>query len=265
MSSPLFIQACIDGYLNVVELCLINKINFSYVSEGFIIAIRNKHNDIAKQLLKSSPHINLSDFIYTSCLYYNKEIIDLITEQNNDIQWDEALFGACEGNHPELVEYLCNYTTNYDHGFIGACSGGHKNMMELMISKYNSLTDAKKLCTKSIDWNTGLSFCPKSKTDLVKYLIDNGATNIKDALNQTLDTTKTVDTILLLLEKGEFSEYIINRISLSINDIYYLYKKDITYTRYTEIYNLFRQSHLISENVLSSILLPDIVNIILTF
>jgi hypothetical protein len=63
--------------------------------------------------------------------------------QNVDkINWTDAYYNACIGNHFDIIKSLIQTVHNeklLDHGFLGACAGGHVELAKLMIWDENDL------------------------------------------------------------------------------------------------------------------------------
>jgi len=92
----------------------------------------------------------LNTVLYESCkegsLFIAKNAIDIGVV----IDWNWGLYGACQGDHKELAEWMISkgassgVVIDWNWGLKGACEGGHKELAEFMINK------------GATDWNWGL-------------------------------------------------------------------------------------------------------------
>ena len=115
--------------------------------------------------------------LYIASEYNNMQIIELILdkikEHNNTLSYFNAiLMGACQGGHPDLIEYaISKGADKMNHGLSEACHNGNINIIELLIKNGAN------------NWNYGLdSACMSGNREAIDLMIEKGATHFNNGL-----------------------------------------------------------------------------------
>lgn len=148
-------ETCKYGHLNIIkalndELIYILKFNI-----GMFTSLRCFQNACY------SGNFDLVKYLYS--------LLDLLDNKMKRKQLDSGMFGAGEGNHPEILEYLINKARipYYANALAGACKGGHLELVDSFIQNYHFAND--KI-------NRALLFaCEGGNMEILKLIVDHGA------------------------------------------------------------------------------------------
>ena len=96
-----------------------------------------------KRFLEENKHNHLLNFnyiLYGACKGNHKELVELIIKKrirgSITIDFNFGLEGACKEGHKEMVEYMILHGANdFYYGLEGACKGGNKELVLLMIKR----------------------------------------------------------------------------------------------------------------------------------
>lgn len=132
---------------------------------------------------------SLNKRLYKYCKANNITEIYLI--QNEPVNWNYGLYGACEGGHKDLVLVMIkNGANDWNRGLGGACKGGHKDLVLFMIEKGAN------------DWERALqSSCYGGYKELVLFMIEKGASDFNLGL-QSACYGGQEELALFMIEKG---------------------------------------------------------------
>ena len=93
---------------------------------------------------------------YDACFLGQKDLVEWMISNGNEVYWDWGLYGACYGGREDIVNLIIskvndvskgNHIKGNDNGngngmpihwsmgLCGACNGGHRKLINLMISK----------------------------------------------------------------------------------------------------------------------------------
>ena len=106
------------------------------------------------------------------CKYNHKSMIKLIINKvvqihknENILNWDEGLYGACFNGDMEIINLMIKKGANdWDVGLNGACYGGNMEIVKLMIEKGANA------------WNLGYAGCFFNQgTEIMNLMIEKGA------------------------------------------------------------------------------------------
>jgi hypothetical protein len=117
---------------------------------------------------------NFSTELKKACFEGNMESAELYAGKPSSL--DAGLFGACKGNHIEMVNFIvskCADINNLDwcnRAFYGACLSGNPRMIQFVINMCGS---------DGPNWNEGLyAACKTGNLALCKQMLQSGATNL---------------------------------------------------------------------------------------
>lgn len=213
-----------------------------------------------------------------ACREGNTNIVQFLVERyRNYLCVDDGMIEACKGGHKDVVVYLIKLgACNINYGMYHACYGGHKELVLYMIE------------IGAINWNSGLhGACERGHKDIAILMIERGAWNIEIGLYYACYGGH-IELVLLMIEKGArdwdyglngahnggHKELVlfmiekganINKEDLLDDDILYLMKRGVnSFGKYTKVCNYWKQWEIESRLNLSDLMIPDLVNIIVS-
>ena len=114
---------------------LINERCANELSYGLSGAVLGNHADLIHDLLDKGVYPS-PEIYYNAFIAGNMDIIQLLNTNYEPIECQDALYGACYGNHPELIEYAITCgASDFDGGLLEASHAGHMDIVEMMLSK----------------------------------------------------------------------------------------------------------------------------------
>jgi hypothetical protein len=171
---------------------------------------------------------------YSICRRGNiDEVNEFIKKNKNTVNYNWGLVGACECDHIEIVLLMISLrAVCWEQGLYRACCRGNKELALLMISWGNN-----NFPPNSEVWNEGLRYA---------YY------------------TGHEELALLMIEKGAA----IN-IKLDINQVYYLYLKELPkdrFIKHEELYNQCVQIYNLFYKTMNELLcIEDLVKIVVSY
>ena len=120
-----------------------------------------------------------------------KTIENLSNKYKDKIDWDDGLWGACEGGNIDIVNLMIYYgADNWENGLWGSCEGGHIDIVNMMIKK------------GAYNWNHGLwGACGGGHIDIVNMMIENGADDWNSGLWRACEKGH-INIVNLMIKKG---------------------------------------------------------------
>jgi len=105
-------------------------------------ACRGGHPELVKLMIQKGAN-NFEEVFYVTCYVGRRQIVDVLKNYVTINDWNTGLYGACEGGHLELAEYVIylgahdhgEHIFNYNQGLSRACGEGHQDLIELMIQR----------------------------------------------------------------------------------------------------------------------------------
>lgn len=258
---------CKNGYIDDAK----KIINFNIVT-NYNMAIYNAcsggHIDIVKFMIEKCDSLNNWDWdlgLEAACKGGHLELAKLMIKKGAE-NFIEGYEMACEGGYFEIVKFIVEFITNkgvyLQNGLDSACMNGHFKIVEFMILQHwldtrdvdwgwclgstccgNHINIAKFIvyhCDSEEDlcYNRNLKeACMSGHIEMVRYMLECGATN----LNSAICYTSNVDITYLLISKGAAIQdiYIMSRNFR----LYVLYCKSLghienitTYTNFLSAY-----------------------------
>lgn len=185
MSNEIFKQACKNN--NLDEICKIAS------QRGYNWVLREACVERCINIINLAIEKGANDFdqaLYGACEGGNMEIVNLMIEKGAKIGYS-ILFWACLGGHIEIINLMIKKgAKNFNDGFYGACQGGDMRIVELMIGKGAN------------DFNLGLyGACLRGHMNIVLYMIEKGANNYNQGLLQAC-WIGHLEIVNLMVEKG---------------------------------------------------------------
>ena len=161
-------------------------------------ACSNKHLHIVKYLIANGAE-TCSSVIRHAYMGGCDEIIKIVCENKNNYScetWSvKALAGAAAGGHEKIFMSLLETHIDFAHKeeiFEAACKGGNLKIVSML----------HELNKNSSHINKGLYFaCKKKRTEVVRFLIQNGVNNWNGGLQGACEG-RCPELILLMIQHG---------------------------------------------------------------
>lgn len=94
--------------------------------------------DIVIEQSKNTRKINYNRKFNVACETGNWELIDYMIETYNINPQESGLYGACKGNHQDVIDFLLEKgNEEWEEGFEGCCRSGNIPMLKFFIEKIN--------------------------------------------------------------------------------------------------------------------------------
>jgi len=151
---------------------------FAYLSQQdlltFLLINRTFYQQIMKYIdsAKLLKNIQNDKDLKRSCR--SNMIITIKLNNNEELDWNFGLEGACQGGHCQLAQFVIKKGANYwSSGLYGACKGGHKKFAEWMIKNIIEENDTFHTIASL---NSGLlGACKGGHIQLAQFMIEKGA------------------------------------------------------------------------------------------
>lgn len=177
----LLYYACEQNQIKVIQL-LVEKYKADNYAYGLAGAANGGKITASEIMLKLHP-LETNSAVFTAFCCGNEEYARWLIKAVSKVNWNEALSGACEGNHLhmiKLISELCDDMIYCDYALFGACNGGHLELAKTIVNSPESLF---KDFIKATNWNMALiCACAAGHSELAEFAIENGATDMNSAL-----------------------------------------------------------------------------------
>lgn len=156
---------------------------------------------IVRDLVENKGVNNWNDAMFGACEGGHIHIVEYINEKienDDEVDWDLCLYIACDEDHSDIVDFLVNQKSinNWGEGLLGAASGGHLKWVRYMEQKGIDDDDV---------WNEAFrDACVEGHLHVVQYIMDkandwtegfSGASqnNQRDVIDYLLSVTENIN------------------------------------------------------------------------